>query len=400
MDYNKYLSETGKVIKPSQIRKFFDIVSEMKGAISLGVGEPDFLTPWEVRNSAITSIKNGLTQYTSNSGLPKLRENIARYLDIRYGLKYDWHDEVIVTIGASEAIDISLRAIINPGDEVLIPDPSYVSYAPCVTLCHGIPIALPCTCDNGFQVTAEALLKTITPRTKAIIMPYPNNPTGGIMDRQAIENIIEIVKSKDLIVISDEIYSELTYGDEPHVSIAGFDGMRERTIVINGFSKAFAMTGWRVGYVAAPRELIAVMLKIHQYIIMCAPTASQHAALKALESGFEDNFASVAEMHDQYDMRRRYCVKTLNDMGLECFEPRGAFYVFPRVSCLKMDGGEFANTLLQEEKIAVVPGYAFGESGKDFIRISYAYSIKNLMIAMERIQKFVDKRKKELKIYE
>lgn len=397
MDYNKYLSDTGKIIKPSQIRKFFDIVSEMKGAISLGVGEPDFLTPWDVRSAAISSIKSGLTQYTSNSGLPKLRENIARYLKVRYALDYDWRDEVIVTIGASEAIDIALRAIINPGDEVLIPDPSYVSYAPCVTLCHGIPVPLPCCCDNGFQVTPESLLAVITPKTKAIIMPYPNNPTGGIMDRQAIEKIIGIVKEKDLIVISDEIYSELTYGDERHVSIAGFDEMRERTIVINGFSKAFAMTGWRVGYVAAPRELTAVMLKIHQYIIMCAPTASQHAALRALESGFDDNFAGVAEMHDQYDMRRRYCVKTLNDMGLECYEPRGAFYVFPCVASLGLDGSEFANALLKEEKIAVVPGNAFGESGKNFVRISYAYSIKNLMVAMERIQRFVDKHKKNLK---
>lgn len=393
MDYDKYISKTAKTIQPSQIRKFFDVVSEMKGAISLGVGEPDFLTPWDIRSSAINSIKSGYTQYTSNSGLPSLREKISQYLSVRYGLKYEPKDEIIVTIGASEAIDISLRAIIDIGDEVLIPEPSYVSYAPCVTLCHGEPRPIPCTVDNEFMVTPEALEKVITPRTKAIIMPYPNNPSGAIMTKEALEKITQIIIDNDIIVISDEIYSELTYGAH-HVSIASLPDMRERTILINGFSKSFAMTGWRVGYLCAPRELMSAMFKIHQYVIMCAPTVSQYAALRALESGLEDGFASVKEMHDQYDMRRRYCVKALRDMGLECYEPKGAFYVFPRVSVLGMDGNEFANRLLNEKKIAVVPGIAFGESGKDFIRISYAYSIKNLMVAMERIKEFIEELKK------
>lgn len=389
MDYSKFISKNGGAIQPSQIRKFFDIVTEMKGAISLGVGEPDFVTPWEVRNAAIASIKNGLTQYTSNCGLPKLRAAISRYLDEKYNIKYDPVDEIIVTIGASEAIDIALRATINCGDEVLVPEPSYVSYAPGVMLCGGVPVAVPCSDVNKFQITPESLKGAITAKTKAIIMPYPNNPTGSIMDRAALERIKDIIIDNDLLVISDEVYSELTY-NAVHCSIASLDNMWERTIVINGFSKAFAMTGWRVGYVAAPRELSAIMKKIHQYIIMCAPTASQYAALKALESGFEDDFNIVQEMLDQYDMRRRYCVKTLNDIGLECFEPQGAFYVFPRVSSLGMDGSEFANRLLEEQKIAVVPGIAFGESGKDFVRISYAYSIKNLMVAMDRIKKFVE----------
>lgn len=397
INYDDFISEKAAQIKPSGIRKFFDIVADLKGAISLGVGEPDFLTPWNIRESAVKSIKDGDTQYTSNSGLLRLREAISQYLNRRYGLEYSANDEIIVTIGASEAIDISLRALVNPGDEILIPMPSYVSYSPCVTLCGGEAVGIECFVEDEFRVTPENLKKVITDKTKAIILPYPNNPTGGIMGREDLEKIAQIVIENNLIVISDEIYSELTY-DAIHCSIASIEGMRERTIVINGFSKAFAMTGWRVGYLACPKELINAMLKIHQYIIMCAPTMSQYAACTALESGFEDDFQTVKEMHDEYDKRRRLVVKSLNDMGLKCYMPKGAFYVFPQVSSIGMDGDEFAGELLKSKKIAVVPGSAFGDCGKDFVRISYAYSIKSLRLALDKIAQFVEEVKASKKL--
>lgn len=387
--YNKYLSKKVQEIKPSGIRKFFDIVTTMKDAISLGVGEPDFITSWSVRDAAIKSIKKGYTQYTSNKGLLELRCAISKYLNVRYDLDYDADSEIIVTVGASEGIDLALRAFVNDGDEVLVPEPSYVSYAPCVTLCGGIPIGIACTVENEFKITAKALLDKITDKTKALIMPYPNNPTGAIMEKSDLEEVAKICIEKDIIVISDEIYSELTY-DVKHVSIATLPNMRERTVVLNGFSKAFAMTGWRLGYTAGPREFVDAMLKIHQYCIMCASTASQYAGLQALEEGLADNFKTVEEMHDQYNMRRRFLVKELNDMGLSCYEPRGAFYVFPCVQSLGMTGEEFANGLLNSKKVAVVPGSAFGEHGENFVRISYAYSLDSLRKALDRIREYVN----------
>ena len=388
IDYNKYIGKNAGAIPPSGIRKFFDIVAVMKDAISLGVGEPDFDTPWSVRNSAINCIKRGDTQYTSNTGMLQLREAISKYLKIRYNLTYDANTEILVTVGASEGIDLALRMLINEGDEILIPEPSYVSYQPCVTLCNGVAKPVACFIKDEFRVTAENLEKAITPNTKALILPYPNNPTGSIMERKHLEEIAQVVSKHDLIVISDEIYSELTYGVK-HVSFADIEGMRERTIVLNGFSKAFAMTGWRLGYVAAPKPFLDIMLKIHQYAIMCASTVSQYAGLKAMEDGFLDNFSTIEEMHEQYDMRRRFIVKKLNEIGLTCFEPKGAFYVFPDVSTVGMTGEQFATELLKAKKVAVVPGIAFGESGNNFVRISYAYSIKKLQIAMERIEEFV-----------
>ncbi len=392
MNYDKYISDITKNIKPSGIRKFFDVANSMKDAISLGVGEPDFVTPWSVRDAAILSIKRGYTQYTSNAGMIELREAIGKYLNMRYNLTYDPNDEILVTVGASEGIDIALRALLNPGDEVLIPDPSYVSYSPCVSLCGGVPVPVNCVVENDFKVAPKDLLEKITSKTKVLIMPYPNNPTGAIMEKSHLVEIAKLCIENDIIVISDEIYSELTY-DEVHTSIAALDGMRERTIVINGFSKAFAMTGWRLGYVACPREFLQQMYKIHQYGIMCAPTASQYAGIKALNDAFETDFASVKEMHEEYDKRRRYLVKELNNMGLECFEPKGAFYVFPKVSSTGMNGEEFANDLLFTKKIAVVPGSAFGENGNDFVRISYAYSMEKLKKAIKRISEYLEELK-------
>ena len=372
MNYDKYISEIAKSIKPSGIRKFFDVANTMKDAISLGVGEPDFVTPWAVRDAAITSIKRGYTQYTSNAGMPELREAIGKYLHLRYNLQYDPNDEILVTVGASEGIDLALRALLNTGDEVLIPDPSYVSYSPCVTLCGGVPVPVNCVVENDFKVTAKDLKEKITDKTKVLIMPYPNNPTGAIMEKSHLIDIAKLCIEKDIIVISDEIYSELTY-DEVHTSIASLPDMRERTVVINGFSKAFAMTGWRLGYIACP---------------------SQYAGLKALNDAFEDDFASVREMHDEYDKRRRYLVLELNKMGLECFEPKGAFYVFPKVSSTGMNGEEFANGLLFSKKVAVVPGNAFGENCNDFVRISYAYSMEKLKKAIKRISEYLEELKK------
>ena len=382
------LSKKVVEIKPSGIRKFFDIVSEMKDAISLGVGEPDFDTPWHIREEGIYSLEKGRTFYTSNAGLAELKEEITKYLKRRCNLEYNPSD-VIVTIGGSEAIDIGLRAMLDPGDEVLIPQPSYVSYLPCVTLADGVPVIIELKAENEFRLTKQELLDAITDKTKVLIMPFPNNPTGSIMSREDLEEIAEVVIEKDLFVISDEIYSELTYGQD-HVSIASLPGMKERTIVINGFSKSYAMTGWRLGYAAGPKEIITQMIKIHQFAIMCAPTTSQYAAVEALRNGDDD----VAMMREAYDQRRRYLVTRLNEMGLPCFEPLGAFYVFPCIKDLGMTSDEFATTLLQEEKVAVVPGTAFGDCGEGFLRISYAYSIENLKIALDRIENFVRRHKK------
>ena len=388
MNYDKYLSEKVKTIKPSGIRKFFDMAATSKDIISLGVGEPDFETPWGARERAVKSIRQGETQYTANSGLIALRKSIAEYQNVRYGLSYDPEKEIVVTVGASEAIDLAFRALIDPGDEIIIPDPSYVSYAPSVVMAGGVPVGVKCEMKDKFALGVENLKKAITPKTKAIVLPYPNNPTGAIMTKEELEAIAPIVIENDLIVISDEIYSELTYG-MVHTSIASLPDMRERTIVINGFSKAFAMTGWRLGYFCAPEPLTKQMLKIHQYVIMCAPTAAQYCALEALESGLKNDFADVARMRDEYDMRRRYLVHELNEIGLETFEPRGAFYVFPKVSSLGMTGEEFASRLIKEQKLAVVPGNAFGDNGEDFVRISYAYSIDSLQKAMVKIREFV-----------
>lgn len=390
MDYSKVLSKGALKIPPSGIRKFFDIAAEMKDCISLGVGEPDFITPQPFGAAGIKSIADGKTQYTSNSGLKELRCAISCYLHDSIDVDYEPETEVLVTVGASEAIDLALRALLNPGDEVLVPSPSYVSYAPCVELTGGVAVAIDTKAENMFKLTPEELTEKITPRTKALILPYPNNPTGAIMEKEYLEKIAPVILKHDLIVVSDEIYSELTYGEEPHCSIASLPDMWERTVVINGFSKAFAMTGWRVGYVAAPSDILAIMRKIHQYAIMCAPTAGQYAALEALEHSFRNDFAEVKEMRRQYNERRIYLVNRLNDMGLKCFEPRGAFYAFPSVKSTGMDGEHFAEKLLFNKKVAVVPGSAFGASGKDFIRISYAYSVEAICKALDKIEEFLE----------
>lgn len=386
------LSETVVTIKPSGIRKFFDIANERKDTISLGVGEPDFDTPWHIRDEGIYSLEKGRTFYTSNSGLMELRVEICNYLKRRTGLEYDPKEDVIVTVGGSEAIDIGLRAMINPGDEVLIPQPSYVSYEPCAILAGAKPVIIELKNENEFRLTPKELLAAITPKTKILIMPYPNNPTGAVMGRQELEKIAEICVEKDILVMSDEIYSELTYGGD-HVSIASLPGMRERTILINGFSKSYAMTGWRLGYACGPKEIIAQMTKIHQFAIMCAPTTSQYAAVDALKNGDTD----VANMRESYNQRRNYLMHSFREMGLPCFEPFGAFYVFPSIKEFGMTSEEFAFALLDEENLAVVPGSAFGDSGEGFLRISYAYSLENLKIAMERIARFIEKLRKEKK---
>lgn len=384
------LSDKIITIKPSGIRKFFDIVSEMDDAISLGVGEPDFDTPWHIRDEGIYSLEKGRTFYTSNAGLKELKLEICRYLNRRLGLEYDYRNQVIVTVGGSEAIDIALRAMINPGDEVLIPQPSYVSYEPCAVLADAVPVIINLKAENEFRLTAQELRDAITDKTKVLILPFPNNPTGAIMERRDLEEIAEVIREKDLFVISDEIYSELTYKEE-HVSIAQIPGMQERTILINGFSKAYAMTGWRLGYACGPEMIITQMIKIHQFAIMCAPTTSQYAAVEALKNGDGD----VKEMRDEYNQRRRYLMHAFKEMGLACFEPYGAFYVFPCIAEFGMTSDEFATRFLQEEKVAVVPGTAFGDCGEGFIRISYAYSLEKLKMAIGRLARFVEKLKKE-----
>ncbi|MGL6197996.1 MAG: aminotransferase class I/II-fold pyridoxal phosphate-dependent enzyme [Lachnospiraceae bacterium] len=378
-------------IKPSGIRKFFDIVSEMDDVISLGVGEPDFDTPWHIRDEGIYSLEKGRTFYTSNAGLKELKVEICRYLKRKMNLIYDANHEVVVTVGGSEAIDIGLRSMINPGEEVLIPQPSYVSYQPCALLTDAVPVIIELKAENEFRLTKEELLEHITDKTKVLILPFPNNPTGGIMERSDLEAIAEVIIEKDLFVISDEIYAELTYLDEPHVSIAELPGMRERTIVINGFSKAYAMTGWRLGYACGPADIIEQMIKIHQYAIMCAPTTSQYAAVAALRDGDED----VAAMREEYNQRRRYLMNAFRETGLECFEPYGAFYVFPSIKEFGMTSEEFATRFLSEEKVAVVPGTAFGDCGEGFLRISYAYSLDNLKVAIDRLRVFVKRLREE-----
>ena len=380
------LSDKVTAIEPSGIRKFFDIVSEMKDAVSLGVGEPDFDTPWHIREEGIYSLEKGRTFYTSNAGLKELREEICRYLSRRMNLSYDPLHEVMITVGGSEAIDAALRAMINPGDEVLIPQPSFVSYVPCTIMADGKPVIIELEEKDQFKLTREKLLEKITPKTKILVMPFPNNPTGAIMEKEELAEIAEIVAEKDLFVISDEIYSELTYKGN-HITIASLPGMKERTVVINGFSKAYAMTGWRLGYACAPANILAQMLKIHQFAIMCAPTTSQYAAVSALKNGDKD----VEIMRESYNQRRRYLLHAFKEMGLDCFEPFGAFYAFPSIKRFGMSSDEFANRLLREEKVAVVPGTAFGSCGEVYLRISYAYSLESLKEALGRLERFVKK---------
>lgn len=381
-------------LKPSGIRKFFDIVSEMKDAISLGVGEPDFDTPWHIRDEGIYSLEKGHTKYTSNAGLMALREEIGQYLYRKQGIRYHAQKEVLVTVGGSEAIDIGMRAMINPGkgEEVLIPQPSYVSYEPCAILAGAKPVIINLKGENEFRLTAEELREAITDKTKLLILPFPNNPTGAIMEKKDLEAIAEIIIEKDIYVMSDEIYAELTYKDK-HVSIASLPGMRERTILINGFSKAYAMTGWRMGYACGPENIIEQMTKIHQFAIMCAPTTGQYAGIEALKNGDE----AIAEMRTSYNQRRRFLMHAFREMGLECFEPFGAFYVFPCIKEFGMTSEEFATRFLEEEKVAAVPGTAFGDSGEGYLRISYAYSLEKLKAAMERLARFVTRLREEQK---
>lgn len=381
------LSDKITTIKPSGIRKFFDLVSEMKDAISLGVGEPDFDTPWRIREEGIYTLEKGKTYYTSNSGLMDLRIEISRYLERRFGLNYDAEKEIIVTVGGSEGIDLAFRAMLNPGDEVIIPEPCYVSYVPCVTLADGVPVTVNLKEENDFKLTKEQLLSAITPRTKILVLAFPNNPTGAVMTKEELEEIAEVVKEKDIFVVSDEIYAELSYGNTRHCSIASIDGMKERTIVINGFSKAHAMTGWRLGYACGPEVIIKQMLKIHQFAIMCAPTNSQYASIEALRECDD----AVEEMRNEYDRRRRFMLSKLRGMGLKVFEPYGAFYIFPNIAEFGLTSDEFATRFLTEEKVAVVPGTAFGDCGEGFLRMSYASSLSNLKTAMERLEKFIDR---------
>ena len=389
MQYDRIVNRRVADVPPSGIRKFFDIVRQMPGAISLGVGEPDFVTPWAIRDAAIQSIEDGQTQYTSNWGLESLREKIAAYLRMRYRVTYSPKDEVLVTVGASEGIDIALRALVCPGDEVLIPEPSYVSYAPCVTFAGGEARPVRTRAEDCFALTPDALRAALTERTKALILPYPNNPTGGVMTREQLADIARVLEDTDVVVISDEIYSELVYSGHEHTAFASIPGMRERTITLNGFSKAFAMTGWRVGYACAPRELLAPMFKIHQYTMLCASMQGQVAADRALGRAFETGFEDVRTMVRSYDRRRRLMVDSLNDVGLTCFEPRGAFYVFPSISATGLTSEQFCTRLLQEKQVACVPGTAFGACGEGHIRCSYATSIENLTEALKRIRAFV-----------
>ena len=379
-------------IKPSGIRKFFDIVSEMDDVISLSIGEPDFDTPWHIRDEGIYSLEKGRTFYTSNAGLKELKEEICHYLKRKHGVEYNPKNEVFVTVGGSEGIDAALRAMLNPGEEVLIPQPSYVSYEPCAILAGGVPVIIELKAENEFRLTAQELENAITDKTKILILPFPNNPTGAIMERKDLEAIAEVIIKHDIFVISDEIYSELTY-KEKHVSIVEIPGMMERTILINGFSKAYAMTGWRLGYACGPEAIITQMLKIHQFAIMCAPTTSQYAAVEALRNGDDD----VDEMREAYNQRRRYLMHAFKEMGLECFEPFGAFYVFPCIKEFGMTSDEFAVKFLQEEKVAVVPGTAFGDCGEGFLRISYAASMENIKTAMERLAEFIERLRAEKK---
>ncbi len=393
IDYDKLISEKCRVMKPSGIRKFFDIAAQMDNVISLGVGEPDFQTPWNVKQAAITALEKGKTKYTANSGLAELRKAISENIRKNTGVSYCDNDEIIVTVGGSEGIDISIRTLIESGDEVLIVEPCFVCYAPIVSLCGGVPVSVQTTEETQFRLTPEMLREKITDKTKLLILPFPNNPTGAIMERSDLESIAEVIRDTNILILTDEIYSSLTYGTK-HCSIIEIDGMKERTIYVNGFSKAYAMTGWRLGYVAGPKPIIKQMLKIHQYGIMSSPTVSQYAAIEALENCDED----IIKMRDEYDMRRRWLVKALNDIGLTCFEPKGAFYVFPSIKSTGLTSEEFCERLVYEHNVAVVPGNAFGECGEGYIRISYAYSLKHIMTAIDRIKEFLadlDKQKKD-----
>ena len=386
MDYSKILSPTVQEIKPSGIRKFFDLLENMQGVVALTVGQPDFITPWHIRVAAIESLENGKTYYTSNSGTLELRQEISAYMNRRYDLTYDPKHEVIVTVGGSEAIDIAMRAVIAPGDEVIIPQPAFVCYGPICELAGGKPVYINTKEENKFKLTADELKSVITPKTKMLVLPYPNNPTGAIMTREDLEEIAEVLRGTDIMILSDEIYCELTYGRD-HVSIASLDGMRERTIIASGFSKTYAMTGWRLGYTLAPAEITTQMLKIHQYAIMCAPTTSQYAAVEAMRNGDAD----VEMMRKEYNRRRRYIVGGLRSLGIDCFDPEGAFYVYPNISKFGLSSEEFCERLLQEEKAAIVPGTAFGDCGEGFARISYAYSVEHIAKALDRIERFVKK---------
>jgi aminotransferase len=388
------MNDIVREMPPSGIRRFFDIVSEIEGAISLGVGEPDFDTPWNIREAAIYAIEHGATHYTSNWGTLELRQAIADYMRKRYSLTYNPKNEILVTVGASEGIDLAMRALLSPGDEVLIPEPSYVSYSPCVLLAGGVPKGIKTGANIDFRVEPQALLDAVTPRTRAIILPYPNNPTGGVMERGHLEELAAVLRKLNIAVISDEIYSELTYTGERHVSIAEMEGMYDRTLVLNGFSKSFAMTGWRLGFICGNAEALSGMVKIHQFTMLCAPVMAQEAALEGLRRGLSDGFADVAAMQREYNRRRRYIVQALRGMSLECFEPKGAFYVFPSVASTGMTSDEFCEKLLQEEKLAVVPGNAFGPSGEGFVRISYAYSVEKIKAALERLERFMKRHTK------
>ncbi|MBE6576018.1 MAG: aminotransferase class I/II-fold pyridoxal phosphate-dependent enzyme [Ruminococcaceae bacterium] len=384
MDYTSILSSTVQDIKPSGIRKFFDLLENMEDVVALTVGQPDFATPWHIREAGIASLEQGKTYYTSNAGTIDLRRAIAEYLERRFDLRYNAEHEVIVTVGGSEAIDLAFRALINPGDEVIVPTPSFVCYGPLAELCHGKPVYIETKAKDNFKLTAQDLRAAITPKTKLLVLPFPNNPTGAIMTREDLESIAAVLRDTNIMVLSDEIYGELTYGRR-HISVASIDGMAERTIIASGFSKAYAMTGWRMGYLAAPAELARQMLKIHQYAVMCAPTTSQFAAIEAMRNGDED----IEYMAAEYNRRRRYIVKGLREIGLPCFEPEGAFYVFPEIGALGLSSEEFCERLLQESGVAIVPGTAFGAGGEGFARISYAYSVKHITEALERMGKFI-----------
>ncbi|MBQ9841634.1 MAG: aminotransferase class I/II-fold pyridoxal phosphate-dependent enzyme [Clostridia bacterium] len=384
MNYDKLVNRTLADMKPSGIRKFFDIAAEMEEVISLSVGEPDFATPWHIRQEGIKTLERGRTWYSPNAGLLSLRQAIGGYLNRRFDLTYDPKSEILVTVGGSEAIDLCFRALITPGDEVLIPEPSFVCYDPLTRMAGGVPVALPTRAEDAFRLTADTVAAAITDKTKLLVLPYPNNPTGAIMPREELEALAQVLRGTDIMVLSDEIYGELTYGRE-HVSIASLPDMRERTVLVSGFSKAYAMTGWRLGYACGPRELMALLTKLHQYAIMCAPTTAQHAAIEAMTGGDED----VAQMREEYDMRRRFIVDELNKLGLTCFEPEGAFYVFPCIKGTGMSSEEFCQRLLTEKHVAVVPGNAFGESGEGFVRISYCYSLKHITEALSRIGEFL-----------
>ncbi|WP_178722627.1 aminotransferase class I/II-fold pyridoxal phosphate-dependent enzyme [Clostridia bacterium] len=385
MNYDEILNQTLRVLKPSGIRRFFDIANEMEDVISLSIGEPDFSTPWHIRQEGIRTLEAGKTWYSPNAGLMKLREAIAAYVQRHSGVTYSPKDEILVTVGGSEAIDLGFRALLNPGDEVLIPEPCFVCYEPLSRMAGGVAVPIVTRAEDGFRLTAAALRAAITPRTKMLVLPFPNNPTGGVMRREHLEEIAEVLRGTEIMVLSDEIYGELTYGEREHVSITSLPDMQARTLLVGGFSKAFAMTGWRLGYVCGPQPLMAAIVKLHQYALMCAPTTAQYAAIEAMEHGDED----VTVMRAEYDLRRRFIVDELNRMGLTCFEPEGAFYVFPSIRITGMTSEDFCQKLLMEKHVAVVPGTAFGESGEGFVRISYCYSLKHITEAMERLRAFI-----------